>query len=81
MVLTADLFPWQQDTITAATQLYVYCSSTYVHLSILYLTFPICTLKVHEHMMECTFFREEYDESGRVIDTGEPDLELDVPRQ
>ncbi len=32
-------------------------------------------------MMECTFFREDYDESGHVIDRGEPDLELEVPRQ
>lgn len=37
--------------------------------------------QVHEHMMEWTFFTEEYDESGHVIDTGEPDLELEVPKQ
>lgn len=32
-------------------------------------------------MMEMTFFAEQYDEAGHVVDSGEPDLELDVPRQ
>lgn len=53
----------------------------FVSHSISPLTSHFSCLKVHEHMMECTFFREEYDESGHVINKGEPDLELEAPRQ
>lgn len=61
---------------TIVQEVHISCLFNIPHLSLV-----ATTLQVHEHMMESTFFHEEYDEGGRVIDTGEPDIELDVPRQ